>query len=274
MKLKAILKIRGRRIPKLPKQRQPDGIRRQYYKDILKLLEATQAKVRDILVPGIEALVEQASKVATYDTLNVDAEKGVGELIDELEDATKDIWARKKLATLARKIGKATDKKQAMELNRQMRALVGIDVVGSEPWIGKAVEEFTSENVALIKSINTRHFNELETSLSRDIADGVRYTEILKKIEERYDVSKSRARLIARDQVGKFNGDLNRVRQQDLGLDSYIWNTMQDKHVRDEHRDLNGKSFKWSDPPPEGHPGEPIQCRCYAEPDLSKLLEE
>jgi len=36
--------------------------------------------------------------------------------------------------------------------------------------------------------------------------------------------------------------------------------------VRPEHEANDGKIFVWNDPPPTGHPGDEIGCRCWAEP--------
>ena len=32
------------------------------------------------------------------------------------------------------------------------------------------------------------------------------------------------------------------------------------------HWDREGKVYEWNNPPPDGNPGMPINCRCYAEP--------
>jgi SPP1 gp7 family putative phage head morphogenesis protein len=161
----------------------------------------------------------------------------------------------------------------AAQLNAQLRAAVGVDVVGSEPWLGPAIDEFTAENVALIKSIPTRFFDDLETHLKRELADGARWEQLTALVEERYGVAKSRAELIARDQAGKFFGDLNRVRQTDLGIERFVWRTMRDNRVREEHEERDGETYFWKDPPDGETPGEPVLCRCYAEPDLSGLLD-
>ncbi|TXH57102.1 MAG: hypothetical protein E6Q97_05015 [Desulfurellales bacterium] len=41
--------------------------------------------------------------------------------------------------------------------------------------------------------------------------------------------------------------------------------------MREEHEDREGESYTWTDPPEDGHPGEAVNCRCYAEPDFSDL---
>ena len=90
-------------------------------------------------------------------------------------------------------------------------------------------------------------------------------------MSERTDVSDSRAKLIARDQVAKLNGELTKERQTDLGVTGYIWRTVGDERVRDEHADNDGQFFTWDSPPSTGAPGEDIQCRCWAEPVLPEL---
>jgi SPP1 gp7 family putative phage head morphogenesis protein len=73
----------------------------------------------------------------------------------------------------------------------------------------------------------------------------------------------NRAKLIARDQVGKLNGQLNKTRQKAAGFDKYEWQTMQDKRVRPKHQALNGTIRTWG----EGiEPGFEVACRCSAIP--------
>ena len=43
--------------------------------------------------------------------------------------------------------------------------------------------------------------------------------------------------------------------------------------VRDEHQELEGETFSYDDPPSEGLPGQPVLCRCFAEPVLDEILE-
>lgn len=77
--------------------------------------------------------------------------------------------------------------------------------------------------------------------------------------------AKSHADLIARDQLQKLHGRLNEERQRAAGVDRYTWTTQGDDRVRPEHAAREGRTFSWDRPPDEGHPGEPIACRCYAE---------
>jgi SPP1 gp7 family putative phage head morphogenesis protein len=94
-------------------------------------------------------------------------------------------------------------------------------------------------------------------------------------IEDEFGFSARRANLIARDQVLKLNGQLTQTRQVNAGIEEYIWTTSGDERVRDEHKDKEGQTFSWNDPPPDtGHPAEDYQCRCTAFPIIPELQDE
>ncbi len=108
--------------------------------------------------------------------------------------------------------------------------------------------------------------SQIEGLVSQGAIAGERAESIALKIVERFGVAESRAMTIARDQVGKWHGNLNRMRQIDAGVTEYTWSTSQDERVRPEHAARNGKRFKWDAAPADGHPGQPIRCRCVARP--------
>jgi SPP1 gp7 family putative phage head morphogenesis protein len=86
----------------------------------------------------------------------------------------------------------------------------------------------------------------------------------------------SHASLIARDQIGKLHGELNRARQEAAGIDRFVWHTQLDDRVRPDHEELEGGIYTWQEGAPGvGIPGEPINCRCWGEPviDRDQILE-
>jgi SPP1 gp7 family putative phage head morphogenesis protein len=92
-------------------------------------------------------------------------------------------------------------------------------------------------------------------------------------IQQQYSVSESHARMLARDQVAKLNGQLAQEQQRDAGVTEYIWRSMDDSRVRKRHKELDGQRFRWSEPPVvdertnrREHPAGDYQCRCFAEP--------
>lgn len=63
-----------------------------------------------------------------------------------------------------------------------------------------------------------------------------------------------------------FAGMINQLRQEDMGIERYIWVTQGDHKVRSAHAALNGEIFDWDHPSEEGHPGQAPNCRCRAVP--------
>jgi len=81
-----------------------------------------------------------------------------------------------------------------------------------------------------------------------------------------------RAETMSRKQVAHVSTEILKVRASYLGSEGYIWRTVKDGRVRPRHRALEGKFFRWDDPPViddkgmRGHPGDADQCRCIPEP--------
>jgi SPP1 gp7 family putative phage head morphogenesis protein len=159
----------------------------------------------------------------------------------------------------------------AKKTGRKAVVRLGADPFGSEPWLNAVMAEAVRDNVALIRSIPARHFREIEQIVDEGVRSGSRASAIAKQISERFGVAQRRAELIAADQVGKFHSKLDQIRMTDLGVEEYIWRTSLDERVRPEHEKRDGKRFKMDDPPADGHPGEPVRCRCYREPVIPGL---
>jgi SPP1 gp7 family putative phage head morphogenesis protein len=161
------------------------------------------------------------------------------------------------------------------QLQRQMRAKLGVDLQTADPGAAALVEAFVSENVALIRSLGTRTLDEVAALVTRAFGDGARAESVVDEIQARYGIAERHARLIARDQVGKLNGRIAAARHQELGIASFKWRSMKDQRVRPRHVHLDGQVFRYPEGAPgEGIPGHPIQCRCFQEPVVDDILAE
>ena len=70
-------------------------------------------------------------------------------------------------------------------------------------------------------------------------------------------------------QTGTIISQLDAYRAKSAGAEKYLWRSMEDRRVRPKHRELDGETFRYGDPHggDDGQlPGEPIRCRCIAEP--------
>lgn len=105
---------------------------------------------------------------------------------------------------------------------------------------------------------------EVQAALRDGLERGQGIDQIRKRIQDRVGVSRSRATLIARNEVGNAAAFAMQESQKEAGCTHYIWRSASDSRVRPEHKARDRKVFAWDDPPPDGHPGQPVQCRCVA----------
>lgn len=163
------------------------------------------------------------------------------------------------------------DKKGKLEFQR----VVGVptkSIVSSG-----AVESWRTKNIGLIKSLAGKQIEEIRDVLTSAQDNALRVEDLRAKIQERFDVTKSKADLLARDQTLKLNGQITQERQQASGITHYVWTTSNDERVRPAHEKLDGTTQSWISPPEVSedgrheHPGGDYQCRCTADPILDGL---
>lgn len=242
----------------------PRSIEIQYTRELLDIVQTERERYRRILRPQLSALVGRLDA----DGASVERAKLIVEGMKR-ESVLSDDRVAERVRIQGRRISDANRK----QLQKQMRQAIGVEVPLRDAGIGDRLRAWTSENVSLIKSIPEETYSKMERTLLSGLNDGKRWEVIAEEIENKFDVSESRAALIARDQVGKFYGDINRERQTELGLTHYFWRTSRDERVRPEHAKREGERFAWDDPPEDGSPGKPINCRCTAEPDMRGLVD-
>lgn len=250
-----------RRRKRPPKVNVPQVLQASYYSEIMRIVDEAKRLVdRDVpdAVRDLAALRQ--------DSIRTDSPADFSRTIDGLRLEYARIVDRETLETVAEGAAAAVRRSNRLLTGRQFKAILGIDLLAGDPPLGMLMQTFTIENVSLIKTISSKYFDEIEQSVFRNWRAGVRGTEIMQSLQERYGVSKARARVIARDQTNKLNGQLTEARHKDLGIDQYIWRGVDDERERELHRERHGRVYSWDKPPEDGHPGEPIQCRCWPEP--------
>lgn len=176
------------------------------------------------------------------------------------------------------KVGPQVSKYNKDEWTRLIRSQYGVDPTKEAPdRFTNLLKNWSYNNSLLIKDIPAKTSRQISEQVTQALISGTNQQDTANAIfdimSERTDVSDSRAKLIARDQVSKLNGQLTMERQTDIGVDSYVWRTVGDERVRETHDANDGDTFQWDSPPAEtGHPGEDYQCRCWAEPVLPEFV--
>lgn len=160
---------------------------------------------------------------------------------------------------------------------KMFNRVAGVDLFMADKAIETTMGLAVANNAGLITSLISKAQSDVENIVYSGFRVGRRWEEIAQEIEGVVDPERgtaaSRARLIARDQVAKLNGQLTQERQTNLGIKRYRWRTSGDERVRESHREKEGNIYSWDDPPADtGHPGEDYQCRCIAEPVLEDIV--
>jgi len=112
----------------------------------------------------------------------------------------------------------------------------------------------------------TNFTKDLAQTLAEEFAKDADKEQLSLALQSRYKVGKSSADKRAEQAISTSIELVSRTRQQDAGITEYIWRTVQDGQVRPEHAARNGMKFSYDNPPSDGPPGTPWNCRCFAEP--------
>lgn len=188
-----------------------------------------------------------------------------------------------------------------------MRKVLGID-------IGAIVDEAMKDQLDVMMMESASYIKTIPDYLVGKVAQRVlqhykgepmpENRTLRQQIREEFKVSDGRAKVLARDQTSKMNTSISAIRQTNLGIDTYIWKTVEDERVvgrpggkypkitklHRNHWMMQGLLCKWDDPTvysddkgktwkkrlqqmPQNHPGVDIMCRCRAAPyiDIEKL---
>lgn len=195
----------------------------------------------------------------------------------------------------AESVNKWVAKRFAME--RQI--LLGTVYDVSEPWVQSALAEWELTNRKLVKSLVGEHLARMESMALEAVQLGKRPEVLtLDILKANKNLSVTRAKLIARDQIGKLTSLLTERRSREIGLDTYTWRTALDERVRgrpggrypsarpshwgaEGKVGIYGKGDVWlvngAEVPrgsndPIGAPGQEIQCRCVSASRMEDLL--
>lgn len=135
-----------------------------------------------------------------------------------------------------------------------------------------------AENVGLIKSIASENLTDVEGILMRSVTVGRDLGTMTQELEKRFDLTRKRASLIARDQNNKATAVITLARQQEAGILKARWlHSSAGKKPRPDHvafsqGKLGGPEYDVS----KGalisgewiYPGQLINCRCVSRPIL------
>ena len=136
---------------------------------------------------------------------------------------------------------------------------------------GEVMRRALADQVGLITSLPLEAAERVHHLTTEGIIHGRRAKEIADEIMKTGEVTRSRAELIARTEIGRTATELTKARAEHISSPGYIWTSAGDRDVRPQHRKLNGTFHRWDSPPIASEPGQKVmryhagagpRCRC------------
>ena len=263
-------KLKSKYIQKVPPTADREYIRliNQYMSILKKALEEELPKLKSEYRSERNAKVKENLRNDGEDDLAFfvdDLFRRLSNMLQEETDRFDLIGKLKALANIDRRLSIG-------EWKKVVKATLGIDI-REDYYMGdffqQILDQWVSENVDLIQSIPQNTLGRMKEIVYEGYAAGKTSTEMTKAIQHVYGIGKRKARFIALDQSAKLHASITKAQQEDAGVEEYMWSDSGDERVRRSHRELNGKIFRWDDPPTNSdgrtcHPGQDYGCRCVA----------
>lgn len=149
----------------------------------------------------------------------------------------------------------------------------------SESSKARLAREYADALKPYVKDFTDEMVGELRAMVKANAEAGYRFDTLVDRIQGRFGVSLSKASFLARQETSMFVSKHRERRFEDSGITEYVWQSAGDSRVRPDHKKLDGKVFKYSQPPVvdeatgrRGNPGTDFQCRCVANPVLPRIL--
>ena len=297
MKQETIEKIRQRKAKaKAPRQKKqkkwlfPDAIERQYKRELEAFAKHLKKLIKAYLIPELPSMVYE-----------VEHKMPVKEHADDFLDRLNSIilFIKRSLepdlkATIAEseQISLEINNFNKRQFQNVTESVFGINLFADEPWLLDQLKLFASQNAQLITGMADQELERVAGIIERGLQEGKPLKDLTIDIQKSFGITERKAKLIARDQTAKLNGSLTRLRQENVGVTQYRWQTSGDERVRNSHAVLDGKMCRWDDPTvyldeksgkwkkrsgiggESLHPRQAINCRCERPiADLSKILD-
>lgn len=266
-------RARARRTPRTPpKAAPPRGLVVAYGKFVRDLGRQMDAAAVEVVAPRLPHV---ARSDATRTDGPTDVVVSVGNALrSHLERLVRSQLVVRTLDDLAAR----TSAWSGAQFDRQIRSALGIDLPASSPQLAETIRLFRHAQMQMIGKLSADKAHRVESLLTRAAQTGARVEDIAREIAADAAVTTARAATIARTSVLGLNAQVTEARHLAAGIVSYTWSAVMDERTRKSHRALNGKVFRYDDPPTaDGFTGNPgsiaPNCRCTAIPILPSIGE-
>jgi len=143
-------------------------------------------------------------------------------------------------------------------------------------WMQEIITAGAAEAAGLIKLIPEKYLTDVQGEVMRSVTTGKGMKDLVPYLNEKYNSNIKHARNVAMDQTRKVHASMSAAAMTSAGVKEYKWiHTGGSTHPRKDHIEMNGKVYRYDDPPVvgimygkevRGGVGYVPNCRCLARP--------
>ena len=299
--MRILFKTNGKKATKniVSKRAYPHGIEMKYFRQLKSYFKPLTDYVNNYISENLEPLLHGDSTEVRFDTIPGNSfRKMIYSLEDWLSVYMPDISelpSDSNNNVIFVGLGKTADETMEFsekEFKRIIEKGIHVNLPVSAPWWDDMKKSWAEDNYTLITSNAKNYVSKINTLTEQAIVNGLSPMKLKEEIKKATEsLSDKHCKLLARDQMGKLNGQITEAQMTEVGLDMYVWSTSYDDRVRDSHAVMEGLLCTWDDasicsydngktwvPRPADavdlHPGQDIQCRCVALAFYPELVSE
>lgn len=238
-----------------------------YQRRLFEIIEIQEKAIDDIKDDLVKVFGRLQGKSEQAELLTEDqTDPELQEQLDRVEQRMEEIEEEADWEDIARNTIVPVAEAVNTQFEAEVRAVSGVSPLRQNELLDNLVQKKIGQQVDLIQTLPRRHFDEIESLVDQALKEGKGPGWLAEQIPRAGANNRFQASRIARDQLGTATSEITKQRHKQAGFKRFVWNTVGDQRVRDEHEALNGDIFLWEQGAPGGiFPGEPIQCRCVAQ---------
>jgi SPP1 gp7 family putative phage head morphogenesis protein len=241
----------------VPRELQPDFIEAAYAKDLIAMIAEWRAEI-----------VLDLPSLMRFDELpeHARARSSIVRMRDVAYRQAERVRDR------ASRAGRDAADHQGKQLQRQLRAGLGVEIPTQDRKVPTLIETFVERNVADVQALSDKTANDIQRLVLDAFERGARPEELAAEIQAKFNIAETRARLIAGNQLSRLSSQVRRDRHAEIGITTFKWVTRNDDRVRPAHAVKHGRIFPYEGSrAPSFFPGEEINCRCLAVPVVDDI---
>jgi len=270
--------VKGKPVKSLPPVHANIGIEKAYAKKLEALVDAMHKSIMWYVVQCYKHNTPESALMALDDSTSIKLDKIIRKLTR--------YW-HKSFNEAAKQLAQYFANKNQQQTDQSLSAILKDSGFAVDFKLTAVMREVLQaaikENVSLITHMADQHLREIQGITMRSVQVGGDLKYMSDQLEDRYKMTRKRARLIARDQNSKATAAVTRTRQLELGIKQAQWlHSHAGKVPRPTHVAMNNKLYDvakgmWDeDALGKGkgayvHPGWLINCRCVSRSIVPEL---